>query len=542
MLFAIAQLAASAAAQFPACATRRASSVEDPSRHAQPQPFIGGDLEHPGVIEAALAARAPSKELIFLSVGDTRDHRRQYKDPALRTISLDFLLNLLSNFRTLGIEHHFLLTTKKLCKQVMQGEHCQYNCAWTSLWHDHPSLTEWSLKAGDMFLMWAQQWRYICRAIELGYRVLRTDTDVYFAEDPYPILAGPLFRQYSMLVQQDFGGPLGGRPSCANAHGATGGGTCGNHRGTALLNIGLLYVRSSANGGAFAVINGTWARFLTMLSGPRNKQDVQALIDQPLMRQLVDELAVPDDELQKRSRGWVVMRGDAGAVYGGADSCALRADGACASVAAERAKTPFLVQTVRPRARPNGAPTAERVALAPDWLFGRGCLTHVRQPAKLMRAARGVEAERATRCRQPPDTGRLAMPAPGPAAGLLVATHFVYSMALKRKRTFRAFGWDASPKHNRTSYADGTCWERAQKGVVFGHTFFAQTEAKSILCAMPQGQDSECACCAGMPSLQDLQKSDSPALRLETTGGSSLRDRRHMATLEGCADYQMFWD
>ena len=81
------------------------------------------------------------------------------------------------------------------------------------------------------------------------------------------------------------------------------------------------------------------------------------------------------------------------------------------------------------------------------------------------------------------------MPAPGPAGGLLVATHFVYSMvkiylpraplsssaspltpaprricyamlcyamlctsaqALKRKRTFRAFGWDAAGSRNRT--------------------------------------------------------------------------------------------
>ena len=44
-----------------------------------------------------------------------------------------------------------------------------------------------------MFLMWAQQWRYICRAMELGYQVLRADTDVYLAEDPYPLLRGPLF-------------------------------------------------------------------------------------------------------------------------------------------------------------------------------------------------------------------------------------------------------------------------------------------------------------------------------------------------------------
>ena len=33
--------------------------------------------------------------------------------------------------------------------------------------------------------MWAQQWHYVARAMELGYRVLRSDTDVYLAEDPY---------------------------------------------------------------------------------------------------------------------------------------------------------------------------------------------------------------------------------------------------------------------------------------------------------------------------------------------------------------------
>ena len=63
---------------LPACAAR---SYGEPSRHAMPAPFAGGDLEEPGVMEAALNARAPSKELVFLSVGDTRDHRREIKDP-----------------------------------------------------------------------------------------------------------------------------------------------------------------------------------------------------------------------------------------------------------------------------------------------------------------------------------------------------------------------------------------------------------------------------------------------------------------------------
>ena len=300
-------------------------------------------------------------------------------------------------------------------------------------------------------------------------------------------------------------------------------------------------MRSSGSGGAFAVINGTWARFLQKLSGPF-AGDVQALIDQPLMRNLADELSVADPGLGKRDRRWVAMSCGAAPIYGGADTCALQERGACAAVAAERSKTAFVVQAVQPPKAAGGAlRTTERLALAPDWLFGRGCLTHVRHPAALMRAARGAAAKEASTCTLPPGSGRLAMPAPGPAAGLLVATHFVYSMALKRKRTFRAFAWDAA-SHNRTTYATGSCWDRAQKGVVFGHTFFAQTEAKSVLCAMPSGQDSECACCAGMPSLKEMQDKGSSSLELETTSGTKIRSKKHMAMLEGCSDYQSFWD
>jgi len=128
-------------------------------------------------MEAALAARAPDKELIFLSVGDTRDHRREFKDPSLRTISVNFLLNLLANLKRLRIAHYLILTTQPLCRKL-QDLYCEYSCAWTSLWHDDPGLVPWNLKPGDMFLMWAQQWRYIARAIESGYRVLRSDTDI----------------------------------------------------------------------------------------------------------------------------------------------------------------------------------------------------------------------------------------------------------------------------------------------------------------------------------------------------------------------------
>ena len=150
-----------------------------------------------------------------------------------------------------------------------------------------------------------------------------------------------------------------------------------------------------------------------------------------------------------------------------------------------------------------------------------------------------------------PATVHRAQPAPGPAAGMLVATHFVYSMALKRKRSFRAFGWDYADGRNRTRYPPGeACWRRSSKAMLFSHTFFAQTERayKAVLCAMPSGDAPECSCCVGLRSLDARpelgQQAGRGGVRMETTGGIAMRWNSGRATklAQGCLDYQMFWD
>ena len=164
--------------------------------------------------------------------------------------------------------------------------------------------------------------------------------------------------------------------------------SCGvQERGSALLNIGLVYLRSSPGGGVFGVINGTWARFLQRLSEAplrpphlHGKVETQALIDQPFMREVVHELALPDRAATppKPAQSWSVVPGSAAALYPPGAGCALRNAAACAAVARQRAASAFLVQLVRPAMPVNrGAspPREERIALAPDWLFGRGCLT-----------------------------------------------------------------------------------------------------------------------------------------------------------------------
>lgn len=408
--------------------------------------------------------------------------------------------------------------------------------------------------------MWAQQWRYVARAMELGYRVLRSDTDVYLAEDPYPILRGPLFSRFQMVVQHDFFGARE-RPRCDRAvtalpldGSAERLSTCG-FRGShlALLNIGLLYVRSSPGGGAFAVINQTWARFLEKLSGPPFKPphlhgqvESQALIDQPFMRSVVNDLAVADRRFHpfKPAHQWAAIPGTAGETYVAGSSCALGDVGLCARVASERHKTAFLVQSVRP---PSTHARSERrdelVALAPDWLFGRGCLTHLRGPLALLRLA-GSTAPSNARCQPPPALQGRAPLAPGPAAGILVATHFVYSMALKRKRAFRAFGWDLADKRNRSMDEDGECFKRSSLSMIFGHTFFDQTDAtKSVVCAMPVGDGPACSCCAGVGPMQSLAGGrGSRGFRLETTSGSTFSSPTHFQTLEGCNDYQVCFE
>ena len=83
---------------------------------------------------------------------------------------------------------------------------------------------------------------------------------------------------------------------------------------------------------------------------------------------------------------------------------------------------------------------------------------------------------------------------------------------------------------------------RARKGILFGHTYLAQSSSpsKSVLCALPAAAErAECACCAGMPSLASLE--ERAVLHTETTAGLSSRTRE-IARLEGCDDYQLFWD
>ena len=76
----------------------------------------------------------------------------------------------------------------------------------------------------------------------------------------------------------------------------------------------------------------------------------QALIDQPFMRAVLNELAVADPAgftPPKPAERWATLPGDTAEVYPPGVLCALREPSVCEAVDTQRRKTAFLAQSVR---------------------------------------------------------------------------------------------------------------------------------------------------------------------------------------------------
>ena len=472
-------------------------------------PIGGVDVHvHPGALLDAVADRAEDGTVLFLSVGDQRDHRRQHKDPQLRVASVTFLANMIGRLHALGKRNYLVLTSRQLCERTMHARMCDRSCVWSSLWENHPNLPAWKLEAGDMILLWMQQWRYIVEIARAGTHVLRADTDVYFHEDPVPLLLhAPLFAPYGMVVQHDFFGP-GDRPPrpLSSTSRAVPRGS-----GRDSMNVGLLFLRGGRSNAATDVLAESVADFETLLASNRSgRRDVGELIDQRLIRAAF---------MRAFSRDWTAAATDAASIYGPRNPCSHQ--GRCEQVVTARSRSAFLWNAVR----------SARVALAPDWMFGRGCVTRTRVGASFlerrMRQLDGVN-----------DGGRLRIDATGRATkrknarrvsnesvrsmwSFVVATHFVYSKAQKRLDAFDALGWSKGGGVWRPS---DRCRPAASQALVVGHTLFGLGgfDLKTTVCVSSQEDDRKC--CRAMPAV--FQRSRVSRLR----------------HVEGCSDYQELWD
>lgn len=562
------------------------------------------DLEAPGALEKALAARARAsdKELMVLAVGDTRDHRRMHKDPALSQVSVDFAINLVENLAALDLRNYLMLTSSaQLCDELRRDADVD-GCAHSShLTNREKELERWGLKPGDMFLLWAQQWRVVQRALEAGYSVMRVDSDVVFLEDPYLALRGPLLSPFAMVSQTDVF-DLGTRPRCDAGSGVT---TEPGHpdvkrcdssslKGQPQLNIGLVYFRRSAmadDGPTLGVIKDTSAAFTAKLLGDVQVNDdgdpiAEALLDQPLFREAVSERV-------RLGSGWKVASGSSGEVYAGngsdgdgaGDECP-HARTTCDAIAAERRRTDIAFAAL------GSSEGSELAAGAPDWLFGRGCVKTVADAPRALAHLRSIRSTNAPAsidgsgkngtCETRAGVVNRA-PGVGGVGGGVVAVHMVYSKARKRADAMEAMGWWRARVHRPGGRGDGEgggggaaespssgvasssagaspgCVGRDGAGALFSHTYFRQNEpgARAFVCAggTPTGA---CPCCEPVPDEDGEDRSWvrnvargvglvalSPEDREDALTGQRLED--HIATAPGCGMHQNggwneFWD
>ena len=106
--------------------------------------------------------------MIVFAVGDTRDHRRVTKDPAIATISTDFVANVALNLKAMGIEHYVVVAKfEELCDVKNEIRKCSGNTGRAGSLPRIPrtqQLEKELKKVGDMFLLWMQQWLFVKRA------------------------------------------------------------------------------------------------------------------------------------------------------------------------------------------------------------------------------------------------------------------------------------------------------------------------------------------------------------------------------------------
>lgn len=480
-------------------------------------------------------ARKEDDELIVFAVGDTRDHRRVTKDPAIATISTDFVANVALNLKAMGIEHYVVVaSSKELCETLKTryaevfGEYgsCGFSTAYTE---NAQQLEKWNLKVGDMFLLWMQQWLFVSQAMEYGYSVMRVDSDVVFLEDPYKIINGPLMSPFRVISQTDLFA-ANTRPKCdrkvdkatlteeRKRYSAALGNDivlCDDAVPNALLNIGLIYFRKStltphketALYDFFVKLNG---KFQSILEDQNADGNAERLLDQPIFRDVMNQFFVGSFKVATAGDGMTSMYQHNACPHDDANECEI--------IQKERKVTALSFVEISKQPRNLGdAIVPELVLGAPDWFFGRGCLRGVADGTKTVRSIRDMMTKAnldkseypigKDTCPANPRAGT-SMRAPGKAArgGGLVAVHAVYSKAKKRVDAMRALGWWRLDEDSTTTQKDDDACENNSgnaNGILFTHTYFRQNDIgyKAFVCAGKPKAVGQCACCSGVPEI-----------------------------------------
>ena len=158
-----------------------------PEGHLHP----GGDMDDPATLRRAVAAAAADGEVMLLCIGGSGSMRAG--------------MNLVMNFRTMGLYHMLILATEKdVCKNLW-GVLPSLACVW---WPSQFSVAKPKSLYNTMFsniaLAFFETRKVLLERLVLTHQlnVLHLDADTVWFANPYPYFK-TLYKDYSLIIQTD---------------------------------------------------------------------------------------------------------------------------------------------------------------------------------------------------------------------------------------------------------------------------------------------------------------------------------------------------
>jgi hypothetical protein len=162
------------------------------------KPYSAADLEAPGALRAAAAARSFDGEIILIVANGAVS---------------DMVANFALNLAALKMAHYLIVTDQPSgCKEITAaaGGVAAGACGWTSymsaqLGADKGSESPFSLDdLGPVSRLWISRYHYTAELVGLGYNVFVSDLDVFITQNPYPFLKSPkVMGDYSVIAQKE---------------------------------------------------------------------------------------------------------------------------------------------------------------------------------------------------------------------------------------------------------------------------------------------------------------------------------------------------
>eukprot|EP00798_Chlamydomonas_sp_ICE-L_P007560 gene7560-712_t len=179
--------------------------------------FYGNIRSSNGFKEALEAVRCKKEIVLVATAGEGFKEALEavsYKKEIILVTTagayfVEFIFQLQSQWTRLGMDHMLILTMEETtCKLLttMSKELTLPNisCAW-----DDAPMHKRAWSTGPH--LWHLRWRFLARAIRLGYNVLSMDSDFMVLQDPYIFLKAPPFNSCQLLVAPILQLPATGR-------------------------------------------------------------------------------------------------------------------------------------------------------------------------------------------------------------------------------------------------------------------------------------------------------------------------------------------